>query len=59
MAYGYLDKAGLQYEKINAEENEELARSYGIRQAPTLVVVDGDSLEKFAGAVAIKQYLFK
>ena len=59
MAYGYLDKAGLQYEKINAEENEELARSYGIRQAPTLVVVDGDSIEKFAGAGAIKQYLFK
>lgn len=42
-----------------AEENVELALSYGVKQAPTLVVVDGEHVEKFAGAGAIKNYLFK
>ena len=57
--YSYLDKAGLECEKIMAEENVELALSYGVKQAPTLVVVDGEHVEKFAGAGAIKNYLFK
>ncbi len=42
-----------------AEENIELAKHYGVKQAPTLVVVDGDHAEKYAGAGAIKSYLFK
>ena len=50
--YSYLDKAGLECEKIMAEENVELALSYGVKQAPTLVVVDGEHVEKFAGAGA-------
>ena len=40
-----------------ADENVELARHYGVKQAPTLVLVDGDQFEKIAGAGAIKQYL--
>ena len=59
IVYSYLDKAGLECEKIMAEENVELALSYGVKQAPTLVVVDGEHVEKFAGAGAIKNYLFK
>ena len=31
---------------IDAEENMELARRYGVMQAPTLVVVNGDSHKK-------------
>lgn len=42
-----------------AEENVDLALSYGVKQAPTLVIVDGEHVEKFAGAGAIKNYLFK
>ena len=33
-----LDKAGINYKVVDAEENPELAIKYGIMQAPTLVV---------------------
>ena len=59
IVYSYLDKAGFECEKIMAEENVDLALSYGVKQAPTLVIVDGEHVEKFAGAGAIKNYLFK
>ena len=59
IVYSYLDKAGFDCEKIMAEENVDLALSYGVKQAPTLVIVDGEHVEKFAGAGAIKNYLFK
>ena len=35
------------YVTIDAEENMELARRYGVMQAPTLVVVNGDSHKKY------------
>jgi len=40
-----------------AEDNAELALSYGVKQAPTLVITDGREFEKFAGAGAIKTFL--
>ena len=57
IACQYLDKAGFAYEKLMAAENADLARQYGVKQAPTLVLVQGNTFEKFAGAGAIKQYL--
>ena len=57
IATSYLEKAGYEYEKLFADENAELAMSYGVKQAPTLVVVGEDGFEKYAGAGAIKQYL--
>ena len=33
-----LDKAGVEYKKLLAEENPDLANAYGVTQAPTLVV---------------------
>ena len=57
IACSYLDKAGFKYEKLMADENAELALSYGVKQAPTLVVTNGTDFEKYAGAPAIKQYL--
>ncbi len=57
IAYTYLEKAGYEYEKIMAEEQPELALSFGVKQAPTLIVTDGEKYEKYAGAPAIKQYL--
>ena len=56
LAVTMLDKQHFPYEKLNAEENAELAMKYGVKQAPTLVVTDGDHFEKYAGAGAIKQY---
>ena len=57
IACSYLDKAGFEYEKLMAEEHADLARSYGVKQAPTLVITDGKDFEKFAGAGAIKTFL--
>ncbi|MBP5383475.1 MAG: ribonucleoside triphosphate reductase, partial [Lachnospiraceae bacterium] len=45
-----------QYILIDAEENMELAQKYGVMQAPTLVVVNGDSYEKYVNASSIKKY---
>ncbi len=59
IACSYLDKAGFPYEKLMADENADLAIKYGVKQAPTLVLVDGESFEKIAGAGAIKQYVSK
>ena len=41
---------------IDAEENAELTRKYGVLQAPTLVVVDGDNYTKYSNASNIKKY---
>jgi ribonucleoside-triphosphate reductase len=38
MAEKFLDKAGIAFEKVYADENPALAEKYGIHQAPTLVV---------------------
>jgi ribonucleoside-triphosphate reductase len=52
-----LDKAGVPYEKLLGEENGELARQYGIKQAPTLVLDDGESFELMTGVSTIKKFL--
>ena len=57
IACQYLDKAGFAYEKLLADEHADLARKYGVKQAPTLVLADGERFEKIAGAGAIKQYV--
>ncbi len=47
---------GIHYVTIDAEENMELASRYGVMQAPTLVVVNGDSQKKYVNASNIKKY---
>ena len=44
------------YIPIDAEENMELASRYGIMQAPTLVVVNGDNYTKYVNASNIKRF---
>ena len=56
LAVSLLDKQGVAYEKLNAEDNAELAKAFGVKQAPTLVVTSEGGFEKYAGAGAIKQY---
>ncbi len=56
-AYAMLEKAGIEHEKIMAEENAPLANSYGIKSAPTLVICDGETCTKFAGAPEIKKWI--
>ncbi len=57
IAAAMLDKAGIAYEKVYVEDNEALAISYNLRQAPTLIAVNGDSFEKFASVPTIKAYI--
>ena len=58
IAISYLDKAGFPYEALLANENADLAVTYGVKQAPTLIVfADDGSYTKFAGAGAIKGFL--
>ncbi len=45
IACSYLDKAGFKYEKLMAGDNVELALNYGVKQAPTLVITDGELRE--------------
>ena len=52
-----LDKAGVSYEKIYVEDNADLATSYGLKQAPTLVAVHGDSFEKYVSVPHIKEFI--
>ena len=57
IAYGYLDKAGFEYEKVLAEENTDLVAKFDITQAPTLIITDGVSYDKYQGAGAIRGFL--
>ena len=52
-----LAKAGVEYTELLVEENEELAKGYGLKQAPTLVVVSGGSAVKYAGVAGVKSYV--
>ncbi len=55
LAKEYLE--GINYLLIDAEENMELASRYGVMQAPTLVVVNGDYHKKYVNASNIKKYV--
>ena len=57
IACSILDKQGVEYNKLLANENVELTQSLAIKQAPTLVVVRDGEIAKFAGVSDIKKYL--
>lgn len=44
------------YQLIDAEDHADLARKYGVMQAPTLVVVNHGDVEKYVNASNIKHY---
>ena len=44
------------YTIVDAEENMDLAVQYGVMQAPTLVIVTGQSQKKYVNASNIKKY---
>ncbi len=47
---------GVEYVVIDAEENPELVAKFGVMQAPTLVVVEGEGYRKYANASNIKKF---
>ena len=58
-AAALLDKAGINYTALNANEEKDLVGMFGVRQAPTLVIRNGDSFERFRGVSDIKGWLMK
>ena len=57
IAVPMLEKAGLPFEKIYANDQPDLAKSFGVMQAPTLVVADGKEYKKYTGVSEIKNYV--
>ncbi len=47
----------INYIMIDAEENMELASKYGVMQAPTLVIAQGDQIKKYVNASRIKAFV--
>ena len=56
IAGAMLSKAHVAYETVDAEEQAELAMKYGVKQAPTLIVLGKDGVEKLTNASNIKKY---
>ena len=57
LAISMLEKAGFPFKRVLATENVELANKYGVKQAPTLIVMDGEEYEKYKGVSEIKGML--
>lgn len=55
-AKSILDGAGIHYHVVDAEENHELVRAYGVMHAPTLVVVNDGAISRYANASNIQKY---
>ncbi|NLD83983.1 MAG: ribonucleoside triphosphate reductase, partial [Clostridiales bacterium] len=58
-AMALLDKAGIAYQALNANEEKELVEKYEVKQAPTLVLVGDNGYEKFRGVSDIKGWLMQ
>lgn len=58
MAKKILDGSAVSYEIVDAEENTELVKKYGVKQAPTLILIDRDSalVSRYVNASNIKKY---
>ena len=57
IAGAMLDKAGVVYKTLDANENPELVEKFGIMQAPTLVIASEDGFTKLHGVSDIKEWI--
>ena len=57
VAESFLDKAGVAYEKLIADEHLDLAKEFGVKGSPTLVITDGVNTERYYGVPEIKKFL--
>jgi len=56
MAEKFLNDAGIAFEKIYADVNADAAKQYDIKQAPTLVITNGDKFEKIMNVSNIRKF---
>ena len=57
MAKQMLDKAGIEYDNVDAMQNKEKANEYGVKKAPTLLVPTADGYDRYENASDIKKYI--
>ncbi len=57
MAVQFLNKAGIAFEEVFADENADMANKFEVRQAPTLVVIKGGVAEKIVNLSNIKGFI--
>ena len=56
VAASFLDKAGISYRKLYAEDAKEEFEKFGVTGAPTLVVIKGGKAETIYNASNIRKY---
>ena len=53
-----LDKAGIKYQVVDAEENPDLTKQYNVKKAPTLLVFkDEENYDVYDNASEVKRYI--
>ncbi|MBQ7661136.1 MAG: ribonucleoside triphosphate reductase, partial [Clostridia bacterium] len=52
-----LTDAGIPFEKLYVEDNKELATALGLKQAPTLIVGEGDDAVRFVNVASIRDFI--
>ncbi len=57
LAKSMLDKAGIGYRVIDAEEHKDLTMAYGVKKAPTLLVPDKGGYSRYENASEIRRYI--
>ncbi len=57
MAKAILDRAGVKYTVIDAEENKELVAKFGVKKAPTLLVPNKDGYDVYDNASEVNRFV--
>jgi len=57
VAKSMLDKANINYTVIDAENNIDKTKNFGVRRAPTLFVPDGNTYNRLDNISSIKKYI--
>ena len=57
MAKMLLDKAGIKYVAIDAEDDKEITLKFKVQKAPTLLVPNGKSFDRYDNASEINRYI--
>ncbi len=57
MAKMMLDKAGIKYTVIDAEDQKDFTQKYGVKKAPTMLVANGQGYDRYENASFIKKFV--
>ena len=57
LAKSMLDKAGIAYTVVDAEDEKDVTVSYGVKKAPTLLVPNGNGYDVYDNASKIKKFI--